>query len=60
MGDGVNITSIFKEGQTVKLVDTGERVTVVEVRPVGLHVFYRVEHGNGKIETVSASRLRGA
>ena len=50
--------TLFREGQTVKLLDTGERVHVVEVRPVGFHVFYRVEQANGQMLLVMATKLR--
>ena len=50
----------FKEQQQAKRVDTGEQVTVVEVLPVGLRVFYRVESQNGDLTLVVDSKLRDA
>ena len=48
----------FKERQQVKRVDTGEQVTVVEVLPVGLRVFYRIEYPNGDLSLVTDVKLR--
>lgn len=52
------IVTLFKEGQTVKLLDTGERVKVVEVRVSGFHVFYRVEQASGETLLLMATKLR--
>jgi hypothetical protein len=52
------MTMIFKCPQDVKLLDTGERVTVVEILPVGTAVFYRIEFTNGDVSLVMGSKLR--
>jgi hypothetical protein len=50
--------TIFKCPQEAKLNDTGEKVKVVEVLPVGNAVFYRVEFENGDLSLVLGSKLR--
>jgi hypothetical protein len=51
---------MYHEGQIVKRHDTGQRVQVVEVIPVGNTIFYRVEHENGDLGLVQGTSLRGA
>jgi hypothetical protein len=52
------MTMVFKCPQEVKLLDTGERVMVVEILPVGTVVFYRIEFMNGDLSLVMGSKLR--
>ena len=52
------ITRVFKQQQTVKRVDTGEHVKVVEILPLGLRVFYRIEYENGELSLVTDATLR--
>lgn len=52
------MTKIFREGQTVKRLDTGEPVRVVEVLPLNLQVFYRIEHESGDTSLVPGAKLR--
>jgi hypothetical protein len=48
----------FRVKQVVKRVTTGERVTVVEILPIGLRVFYRVEYENGDVSVLLDSQVR--
>lgn len=48
----------FKERQQAKRVDTGEPVTVIEVIPLGLKVFYRIERVDGEVTLVPEAKLR--
>lgn len=50
-------TRIFKVNQRVKL-ETGEPVNVVEVIPIGMTVFYRIEDESGQRRVVVDAKLR--
>lgn len=48
----------FKTGDTAKRNDTGEHVQIVEVLPLGMKVFYRIEYQTGNTSLVADSVLR--
>lgn len=52
------IDKLFKVGETVKHVTTGGVLTVLDVKPLGLQVFYKLEAPDGKICLVPAKFLR--
>ena len=52
------VTRVFKRLQQAKRVDTGEVVTVVEILPLGLKVFYRIEYESGELSLVPDATLR--
>ena len=52
------VTRVFTVSQIAKRVDTGEQVQVIEVLPVGLRVFYRIEYKNGDRSLVHDAILR--
>jgi len=48
----------YREGQRVKLLNTGIEVTIIEVLPVAQRVFYRIEFENGDRSLVIDTKLR--
>lgn len=49
---------LFKLGQVVKRVNTGEHVSITEVLPIGTNVFYRIEYENGDTSVVTDRQIR--
>jgi hypothetical protein len=48
----------FRRLEMVKTLDSDERVQVVEVIPVGLIIFYRIEYESGALSLVPSWKLR--
>ena len=50
--------TLYSIGDRAKINETGETVTILDRRPVGLSIFYEVETENGDSKTVSEKSLR--